>query len=150
MSRAALPTWTFALVVVRVGQRFLLTQETKYGRSWTIPGGRVEPGENFVVAAAREVLEETGVPVRIDGILRIEHTPSGEGARLRIVFVGSPIDDTPPKQTADAESQQAAYLTLHEIRALPLRGTELFALLESVVAGRGAYPLDLLGTELSI
>ncbi len=63
MSRTPVPTWYFALVVVRQGHRFLLTQEKKYGSTWSIPGGRVEPGETLIDAAMREVVEETGVPV---------------------------------------------------------------------------------------
>jgi 8-oxo-dGTP diphosphatase len=33
--------------------------------TWSIPGGRVEPGECDAVATAREVLEETGLRVRV-------------------------------------------------------------------------------------
>ncbi len=153
MTRAALPTWYFALVVVRRGHRFLLTQERKYDSTWSIPGGRVEPGESLADAAVREVFEETGVPIRLDGILRVEHTPGGGVARdtrVRVLFTGTPIDDTPPKAMADDESLGAAYLTLDEIRALPLRGAELRALLESVAGGRQVFPLDLLGHELSV
>lgn len=152
MSRGPIPTWYFALVVVRRGHRFLLTQERKYGSTWSIPGGRVEPGETLVTAAIREVHEETGVPIRIDGILRVEHSPQDMGGvRMRILFAGSPIDDTAPKTTADAESLGAAWLTLDEIRTMKLRGAELRALLESVETGRQVFPLELLGnSELSI
>ncbi len=151
MSRAPIPTWYFALVVVRRGHRFLMTQEQKYGSSWSIPGGRVEPGESLVYAAIREVHEETGVPVRIDGILRIEHAPADNTARVRVLFMGTPIDDTEPKTIADSESLGAAWLTIDEIRGRPLRGAELRALLESVEAGRQVFPLDMLGErELSV
>lgn len=151
MSRAPIPTWYFAMVVVRRGHRFLLTQEQKYGSTWSLPGGRVEPGESLVTAAVREVHEETGVPVRIDGILRIEHAPADATARVRVLFIGSPIDDTPPKTVADAESLGAAWLTIEEIREKPLRGAELRAVLESVEAGRQIFPLELLGQrELSV
>jgi phosphatase NudJ len=152
VARAPLPTWYFALVVVRRGHRFLLTQERKYGSTWSIPGGRVEPGETLADAAVREVFEETGVPIRLDGILRVEHSPGAltRDTRVRVLFTGTPLDDTPPKTTADDESLGAAYLTLDEIRALPLRGAELGALLESVAAGRQVFPLDLLGPELSV
>ena len=149
MAREPLPTYYFALVVVRRGHRFLLTQEKKYGKTWSIPGGRVEPGESLTDAAIREVFEETGVPIALDGVLRVENTP-GDQARMRILFSGYPIDDTPPKQTADDESMRAAYLTIEEIRTLPLRGAELGVLLESVLGGRAVYPLDLLGRELSV
>jgi phosphatase NudJ len=153
VARAPLPTWYFALVVVRRGHRFLLTQERKYGSTWSIPGGRVEPGETLATAAVREVFEETGVPIRLDGILRVEHSPGHaltHDTRVRVLFMGTPLDDTPPKTTADDESLGAAYLTLDEIRALPLRGAELRALLESVAAGRQVFPLEVLGTELSV
>ncbi len=150
MARDPLPTWFFALVIVRRGHRFLLCQERKYGESWSIPGGRVELGETLTDAAVREVLEETGVPIKLDGILRVEHSPSGTGARVRVIFVGSPTDDTAPKTIADDESLGAAYLTLDEIRALPVRGGELRPLLESVAKGRTVYPLELMGPELSV
>ncbi len=127
-----------------------MVQEQRYGSSWSIPGGRVEVGEPLIHAAVREVLEESGVPVNIEGILRIEHAPSSTAARVRVIFVGAPIDDTEPKSVADAESLQAQWLTIEEIRTRQLRGSDLIGLLEHVANGRQVYPLDLLGGELSI
>jgi phosphatase NudJ len=150
MAREAIPSWFFALVVVRRGDRFLLVRERKYGSPWAIPGGRVERGEQLAEAAVREVHEEAGVPVVLTGIYRVEHAPTPGGARVRVIFAGEPIGDTPPKTTADAESLGAAYLTLDEIRARPVRGAELIALLESVAAGRPVYPMDLIGRELAV
>lgn len=150
MARTPTPTWFFALAIVRLGPRFLLTREVKYGSAWSIPGGRVEPGETMTHACIREVLEETGVPVTLDGIYRIEHSPSPDRARVRVVFAATPRDDTPPKTVPDDESLGAAWLTLAEIGKLPLRGSDLRALLESVAAGRAVYPLELLDNEISV
>lgn len=150
MARTPTPTWFFALAVVRLGHRFLLTQERKYGATWSIPGGRVEPGETMTAACIREVLEETEVPVRLDGIYRIEHTANGATSRVRVIFAATPRDDTPPKSVADDESLKAAWLTLDEIAKLQLRGADLRALLESVADGRPVFPLEVLGDELSI
>jgi len=150
MARPPIPTWYFALAVVRLGHRFLLTQERKYGETWSLPGGRVEAGEDLLDAAMREVLEETGIPVHIDGILRVEHATSARGARVRVIYAASPTDDRPPKSVADEESLRAAWLTLDEIQALPLRGADLRALLETVVDGCPVYPRDLIGRELSV
>ena len=150
MVRVAIPTWFFALVVVRRGDQFLLAQERKYGQTWTIPGGRVEPGESIADAAVREVVEETGIRVKLDGVLRVEHTPSPGGARVRVVFTASPVDDAPPKAVADDESLGAAWLTLDEIRTIAARGTELVELLAAIAGGAAVYPLGLLGRELSV
>ena len=39
--------------------------------NWTIPGGKVEPGESFEDAAVREVLEETGVDMEITDLFKV-------------------------------------------------------------------------------
>jgi 8-oxo-dGTP diphosphatase len=45
--------------------RVLLIQRTRepYNGLWTLPGGRLEPGEDAQTAAAREVREELGLSV---------------------------------------------------------------------------------------
>ena len=112
----------FALVVVRKGDRFLLIQESKYGEPWYLPGGRVEAGESFADAAVRETREEAGVPVRVTGVLRIEHSPTKAGSRIRVLFLAEPTDDTPPKSEPDDESLRAEWVALDELPNYALRG----------------------------
>lgn len=143
-----MPAWFFVLVVVRKEDRFLLVHETKHGERWYLPAGRVEPGEDLVVAAYREVLEETGVPVSIEGILRIEHLAGvGGWARVRIIFAGKPKDDIPPKTEPDEHSLEARWITLSELEALPLRNDEVSRILDHVAAGGTIHPLSLLAPE---
>jgi 8-oxo-dGTP pyrophosphatase MutT (NUDIX family) len=146
--RDPIPTWFIALVVVRLGDRFLIVHERKHGQGWYLPAGRVEPGERIVDGAVRETLEETGVPVRIEGVLRVEHTPSPSGgARCRVLFVASPEDDRPPRTTPDEESLGAAYVTLTELDRYPLRGQEVREIFRYVAAGGPVYPLSVLTFE---
>ncbi len=148
MSRQPIPLHPYSLVVVRRDDgRFLLMQEKNDEQGWYLPAGRVDPGERFEAAAVRETLEETGVPVRLTGLLRIEHDlqkPSG-AARLRMLFVAVPVDDTPPKTHEDEHSLRAGWFTLDEVRALkPLRHVEALQWCERVAAGAVVAPLSVL------
>ncbi len=148
MSRAPIPTWTFALVVVRLGPRYLLVHERKHGGGWYLPAGRVEPGETIAAAAIRETEEEAGIPIVLDGILRIEHSPRADGhARCRVFFAGRPADDTPPKSEPDDESLEAGWFLPTELRSLSLRGAEVLRLIEDVERGAPVYPMSVLQPE---
>lgn len=41
-------------------------------RGWTLPGGGIDPGEHPADAAVREVEEETGYRVALDGVLGVD------------------------------------------------------------------------------
>jgi phosphatase NudJ len=144
--REPIPTWFFVLVVVRLGRRFLVVHERKHGQRWYLPAGRVEPGERLVDAALRETLEETGVPIVVEGIVRVEHTPAPDGnARCRVIFVARSADDTAPQATAD--SLGAAWVTLEELDQLELRGDDVRELFHYIANGGAVIPLAALSSE---
>ena len=147
MSREAIATWSFAMVVARLGRRFLVVRERKHGQLWYLPAGRVERGERFADAAVRETLEEAGVPVTLEGVLRVEHSPAPDGTRTRVFFVARPSDDTAPKSVADEHSLEARWVTVEELASLPMRGDEVAAVFRYVLAGGAVYPLALLTAE---
>ena len=147
MAREPIPTWFFALVIVRRGDEYLLVQERKHGQGWYFPAGRAEPGETLAEAAVRETWEEAGIPIELDGILRIEHSPSPDHARVRVLFTARPVDDTPPKREPDEHSLGAAWFTLDELEPLNLRGREVARVLSAVDRGAPVYPLSLLTAE---
>jgi phosphatase NudJ len=147
MAREPIPTWFFALVVVRDGEQFLVIREMKHGQNWYLPAGRVEAGETFADAAHRETMEEAGIPIVLEGILKFQHTPGLNSARVRVIFLARPADRTPPRVTPNEHSLEARWVTLAELAALRLRGPEVRGLFEWVAGGAPVYPLEVLGSE---
>jgi ADP-ribose pyrophosphatase YjhB (NUDIX family) len=63
-----------AAIVRRDDGQILLERRSDCGW-WGLPGGRVEPGESITEAAVREVFEETGLTVRITGLVGLYSEP---------------------------------------------------------------------------
>jgi 8-oxo-dGTP pyrophosphatase MutT (NUDIX family) len=70
-------------VIVTDGQQLLLGHATRSPR-WDIPKGIVEPGETLAVAAARELLEETGLLVTPEEITNLGVHPYLRGKDLAL------------------------------------------------------------------
>lgn len=138
------PALFYVWVVVRRDQQFLLIQEQKYDQTWFFPAGQVEPGEEIFTAAERETLEEAGIPIVIEGIARIHHTPAHTGtAELRVTLVAHPADDSPLKSQPDFHSLQARWFTLEELSCLPLRSPRVLGACRYLANGGMVYPRDL-------
>ncbi|MCW2549762.1 MAG: hydrolase [Mycobacterium sp.] len=58
-----------AVITRADGLLLLIKRGNEPGRGlWSLPGGRIEPGESDVAAVAREVLEETGLVVTVGAL----------------------------------------------------------------------------------
>ena len=147
MSSDPIPSYCFAMVIVKRGQRFLLVHERKHGQGWYLPAGRVEPGETFEAAALRETKEEAGIDVELEGILRLEQTPRGDHQRIRVFFLARPKDDMPPKSVPDEHSLEANWFEIAELAAISLRGDEVEEWLRYVLGGAPVAPLSILRRE---
>jgi 8-oxo-dGTP diphosphatase len=103
------------------GRLLLIRRGTEPGRGqWSLPGGRVEPGEQPAQAAAREVLEETGVRVVVGDLAGVvERAGPGDVTYLIEDFHATPepgTDATCPRAGDDADD--AGWFTDAEIASL--------------------------------
>jgi len=62
-------------------------------RGWWIPAGAVDWGEDFMTAAKRECQEEAGIDVDLKGVIKVDHAPSGDNARMRVIFYAEPTTE---------------------------------------------------------
>lgn len=149
LSRDPIPTYFFAVVVVRKDDQYLLVHEQKERQEWYLPAGRVEVGEQLASAAVRETLEESGVPVRLTGVIRVEHTAAYTFSRIRVIYLAEPTSNVAPKSFPDDESLGAEWVRLKELHQYPLRGDDVRNILQYVDDGGTVFPLDVLSLEHS-
>jgi ADP-ribose pyrophosphatase YjhB (NUDIX family) len=104
----------FASVAIVAHGRLLLVQEAKpqMRGKWNLPGGHVEPPEDLRSAAAREVLEETGLDVVPGPLLRIFTGPNW----IRFVFHAEASHDG---AIAGDQIMAVRALTRAELDAIP-------------------------------
>ena len=77
------PATTSCGVIVSDGERILLGHATRSPR-WDIPKGQAEPGEDFDVAAARELYEETGLIAPVAELTSLGTHPYLRGKQLAL------------------------------------------------------------------
>ena len=90
------PRQTSCGVVVTDGERVLLGHATRSPR-WDIPKGVAEPGETLPAAAARELLEETGLAIVPEELIGLGVHPYLRGKDLSL-FLWKPAQLPDPQR----------------------------------------------------
>ena len=114
--------WTLCaggVVVDDEGQVLLVRRgHAPYAGTWSLPSGRVEPGEDLVTAAAREVAEETGLTVSVGELLGVVHREDPAGIyRYEIHDFACVVTAGTPRAGDDATD--LGWFTGEEIAVLP-------------------------------
>lgn len=78
-------------VVFGSGRRVLMVHRPKYD-DWSFPKGKVDPGEHLTGTAVREVVEETGVHIRLGLPLAPQHYPVLRGDKTVHYWIGRPVN----------------------------------------------------------
>jgi 8-oxo-dGTP pyrophosphatase MutT (NUDIX family) len=90
------PRQTSCGVIVTDGERILLGHATRSPR-WDIPKGTAEPGETLPAAAARELLEETGLAITPEDLTDLGVHPYLHGKDLAL-FMWKPAQLPDPQR----------------------------------------------------
>src|SRR5580765_1239531 len=77
-----------AAIIERDGKVLICQRKAgqRHAGKWEFPGGKVEPGEEFSSALARELAEELGIAAEIgEEITRYEYAYAGSGP-IQLIF----------------------------------------------------------------
>ena len=113
-------TSAVAAVVTDAAGRVLLCQQRQGHQLWSLPGGRIRPGESPVHAAIRDILSETGMMVEIVdlvGIYQLTGDACGDGVPDVLLHVFR-CRATVPEATVN-EPGRICRLAWHDAGALP-------------------------------
>lgn len=133
-------------IVAKDGKILMVQEgEEKIRRLWNNPAGHLDIGESIIDGTIREVKEETGFDVKLDGLIGVYYYLNKEGILVvRFQFrasVKSGILKFPEKEIMDAK-----WFAPEEILAMDdskLRGPGIKPLIRDFISGK-LYPVDTL------
>jgi 8-oxo-dGTP diphosphatase len=108
-------------VVLRAGAQgpeVLVVHRVRYD-DWSLPKGKLDPGEDHLTAAIREVAEETGVQAEVAGeeLSQLVYPVDAGTKRVRW-YPMRPRNGDPAAREADHEVDQAVWLPVERARTL--------------------------------
>ncbi|CAN5263733.1 NUDIX hydrolase [soil metagenome] len=114
---AMTPIPAVGIVCLR-GDEVLLIRRGKPPREgeWSLPGGRIEPGERLHDAALRELREETGVEARLIGLIDV--VDGLFGADFHYVLIDYAAEWVSGEPVAGDDAAEARFTPVSEVEGL--------------------------------
>lgn len=82
---------------------------------WVLPGGGIDAGESAEEAMVREILEETGITVKVERWIG-DYLPINRLAKRTFLYECTPLSGAPK---ISEETRGVAYFPLHQLPPLP-------------------------------
>jgi len=112
MHKPPRPVAAAGIVVWRAGDVLLIRRgRPPYEGRWSIPGGRVQPGEPIRATALRELAEETSVTAEISGLIDVVDSITEHGHYVLVDFAAVWIAGEP---VAGDDAAEAAFVPWRE------------------------------------
>ena len=116
--------------------RILLTRRADNGQ-WCLPSGAMDPGESAAEACEREVLEETGLIVRVTRLVGVYSHPDQltvypDGNKVQIVALHFEAEFTGGEPGLSSETTDIGYFTLQELENLEFLGRHKERILDTL------------------
>ena len=135
-------------VCIKKGDTLLMVEENKpYIKGLiNIPGGHLEENENIIEGAVREVLEETGLKIKITGLVGVYNaiTTKKKYHLINFIFLGEVLEET--GSYWEHEIVSSAYYKISDLKTKyvdKLRNTRLLETFERLEKDE-IYPLNVI------
>jgi ADP-ribose pyrophosphatase YjhB (NUDIX family) len=115
-----------AIIFDEKSEKVLLTRRADNGR-WCLPGGAMESGESAAEACEREVLEETGLTVRVKRLIGVYSNPDQlvtypDGNKAHFVVLSFEAEIMGGELSLSNETTDFGYFSISEMETMPMHG----------------------------
>ena len=115
-----------AIIFDEVREKVLLTRRADNGR-WCLPGGGMKSGESVAEACEREVLEETGLTVRVKRLIGVYSDPDQlviypDGNKAFFVVLSFEAEVLHGELTLSDETTEFGYFYVSEMENMSMHG----------------------------
>ncbi len=108
--------------LVFAGRRILLVKRGAHPAKgyWSIPGGKLQGGERLTEAVARELLEETGLQVRVGRLVEVYERLPREASEPHYVIVDFLCDTIGGSLCAGDDAEEAGWFAVDNLACMRL------------------------------
>ena len=132
------PVPTADVVIYDESKGVVLVRRRNTPLGWALPGGFVDYEETVEHAAVREALEETGLRVRLTGLLGVYSDPRRDPRQHTITTAFTAVAENPENITGGDDAAEARFFSL---TALPSPIVfDHAAIIADFIAKKGATP----------